>query len=78
MGCSAVLKARRALVVLIRALARTYNAAVNCNRVPTDKEAAESFKKVALKAHPGHRGNTVDMARLNDARAAWHSCEESA
>ena len=64
MGCSAVLKARRALVILIRAPAVTYNVVVNCNRASTDKEVARSFRKVALKAHPGHGGNTVDMDGL--------------
>ena len=33
MGCSAVLRARRAPVVLIRALAVTCNVVVNCNGV---------------------------------------------
>ena len=75
MGCSAILKAMRALVVLVRALAVTYIVAVNCNRVSTDREAAESFRKVALKAHPGHGGNTVDMGWLHDVRAAWGTCE---
>ena len=63
-------------MVLIRALAVTYNVVVNCNRASTDKEVAKSFRKVALKAHPGHGGNTVDMGWLNDAQAAWHTCEE--
>ena len=72
MGCSAVLKARCALVILIRAPA----VVVNCNRVSTDEEAARSFRKVLLKAHPGHGGNTVDMGWLNDARAACHTCDE--
>ena len=76
MGCSAVLKARCALVVLIRALAVTYNVVVNCNRASTGKEVAKSFRKVALKAHPGHGGNTVDMGWPKDAQAAWHTCEE--
>ena len=76
MGCSAVLKARGALVVLIRALAVMCNVVVNCNRVSTDKEVAKSFRKIALKAHPGHGGNTVDMGWLNDARAACHTCDE--
>ena len=63
-------------MVLIRALAVTYNVVVNCNRASTDKEVAKSFRKVALKAHPGHGGNTVDMGWPNDAQAAWHTCEE--
>ena len=69
MGCSAVLKAMRALVVLIRAVAVTYTFAVN-GRVSTDWVAAKSFRKVALKAHPGRGGNIVDMGWLNDVRAA--------
>ena len=63
-------------MVLIRALAGTYNAAVNCNRVSTNREAAGSFRKVALKAHLGRVGNIVDMGWLDDARAAWHTCAE--
>ena len=76
MGCSAVLKAMRALVVLVRALAVTYIVAVNCNRVSTDKEVAKSFRKVALKAHHSRVGNIVDMGWLDDAWAAWHTCGE--
>ena len=64
MGCSAVLNLRRVLVVLIRAV--KYNVVVTCNRAPTDKEVARSFRKVVLKARPGHGGSTVDMGWLND------------
>ena len=63
-------------MILIRAPAVTYNVVVNCHRVSTVKEVAGRFGKVALKAHPGHGGNTVDMGWLNDAQAAWHTCEE--
>ena len=76
MGCSAVLKARCALVVLIRAFAVTYNVVVTCSRVSTDKDVARSCRKVVLKARPGHGGSTVDTGWLNDAQAAWHTCEE--
>jgi hypothetical protein len=76
MGSSAVLLARRALVVLIRALAITYNVVVNCNRDSTDKEVVASFRKVILKVHPDHGGNDVDMGRLNDARAEWDKAKK--
>ena len=63
-------------MVLIRALAVKYSVVVTCNRAPTDKEVARSFRKVVLKARPGHGGSTVDMGWLNDVQAAGHTCEE--
>lgn len=71
MGSSAVLLAKRALVVLIRTLASTYNVIVDCTRDATDREVLASFRKVALQTHPDRGGNTTDQQKLNDARAAW-------
>ena len=46
MGSSAILLAKRALVVLIRALALTYGVTVNCNRDSNDSEVLGNFRKV--------------------------------
>ena len=51
-------------MILIRAPAVTYNVVVNCNRESTDKEVVKSFRKVILRAHRDHGGNTVDMDGL--------------
>ena len=71
MGSSAILLAKRALVVLIRALALTYGVTVNCNRDSNDSEVLSNFRKVALRVHPDRGGNTADQQKLNDARGAW-------
>jgi hypothetical protein len=71
MGNSAVLLAKRALVALIRSLALTYGVVVCCNRDSADQVVLGSFRKVALKAHPDHGGNTSDQAKMNEAREAW-------
>ena len=71
MGSSAVLLAKRALVALVRSLALTYGVVVCCNRDSADQVVLGSFRKVALKAHPDHGGNTSDQAKMNEAREAW-------
>ena len=71
MGSSAVLLAKRALVALIRQLATVYGLTVSCCRDSSDQVIRTSFRKVALRAHPDHGGNSNDQQRLNDARAVW-------
>ena len=69
--------AKRALVVVIRALAVSYGVVVSCNRDSADKEVLASFRKVALRVHPDHGGNTVDQQKLNDARANWENAKKT-
>ena len=71
MGSSALLLAKRALVVVIRSLAATYDVVVACNRDSPDKVVLSSFRKVALKVHPDHGGATAHQQQLNEAREAW-------
>ena len=77
MGSSTLLLAKRALVVVIRTLAVTYDVVVNCTRDSPDKEVLASFRKVALRVHPDHGGNTADQQKLNDARAAWENARKT-
>ena len=76
MATSKVLRAKRALVALLRSLAVAYNLVVNCNRDSDDKVVLTAFKKVSLRVHPDHGGSTVHQQQLNDARAAWDEARE--
>ena len=71
MVASVVQQTKRALVVLLRALAAVYGVQVTVNRDSPDKEVVVACRRVALKAHPDHGDDVRDQQRLNDARAAW-------
>ena len=71
MVLSAVQVAKRALVVLVRALAVAYGLTVNVNRDSSEKEVTAACRRVALRVHPDRGGSSRDQQRLNDARAAW-------
>ena len=68
---SAIDKAKRALVVIIRSLALAYNCCVNVTRDSRDAEVAKAYRKLSLKVHPDRGGSVQDQARLNAAHDAW-------
>ena len=77
MVSSALLLAKRALVVVIRSLAVAYGVVVSCTRDSTDQQVLASFRKVVLRVHPDRGGNTADQQKLNDARANWESAKKA-
>ena len=68
---SAIDVAKRALVVVTRALAVAYGFNPSVSRDSTDAQVRTSFRVAARRVHPDKGGTSVDAARLNDAKAAW-------
>ena len=78
MPCSAVLTAKRALVLLLRVLAQAYGVAAACSRDSPDQDIIRCCREVSLKVHPDRGGKARDQQRLNEARSAWESAKERA
>ena len=70
-GAGPVVLAKRALVVLLRALALAYNVKLEVNRDSSDADIKAAVRKVAGKAHPDKGGSTADAQKLFAARDAW-------
>ena len=68
---SALDKAKRALVAIIRSLALAYDICVTVTRESTDAEVSKAYRKLSLKVHPDRGGSVQDQARLNAAHDAW-------
>ena len=67
MVASVVQQTKRALVVLLRALAAVYGVQVTVNRDSPDKEVVVACRRVALKAHPDHGGDASERAAWEEA-----------
>ena len=78
MGSLACLRAKRALVSLLRSMAARYGVELACNRDSPDRDVLAAFRKVALKAHPDRGGSDVDQQRLSDVRASWDALRKKA
>ena len=69
---SALDKAKRALVVLVRALALTYKCAVLVGRDSPDKDVEAAHRKLSRHLQPG-QGSAEDQQRLRAAHEAWEA-----
>lgn len=78
MVTSAVVVAKRALVVLLRNLATLYAVNFPCSRESSDEEVLRTFRKVALKVHPDRGGNVRHQQQMNDARRVWDAAKAKA
>ena len=67
MATSAIVKAKRALVILLRSLAALYQVHFSCTRDSSDAEVLRAFRQLALKVHP----DRAHQQQINDARRAW-------
>ena len=72
----AVQLAKRALVVLLHALAQVYDVRVTCARTSPDAAVLKDFRRLVLKAHPDRGGSVEHQQQLNDARAAWERAQQ--
>ena len=61
---------RRALVTLLKQLARKYKLTLDLNRQSSDAQLQAAFRRVVRWAHPDKRGSNEDMQCLNTARDA--------
>lgn len=69
--------AKRAFVVVIRALAAVYAVAVSVTRDSTDQDVEKAFRKVAVRVHPDKGGSTSDSQKLHAARDAWRESQKN-
>ena len=63
--------ARRALVALLKALAKNYGVVLALSRDSSDAQICTAVQEVSLKAHPDHGGSEEDQKLLNTTRDAW-------
>ena len=64
---------KRALVIVIRALAAACGSCVTVTRDSPDAVVKRAYRTLSKKVHPDHGGSTADQQRLNAAYEAW--CE---
>ena len=62
---SAIDYARRSLVALLKALAKTYGVVLALTRESSDAQINTAVRKVSLKAHPDRGGREEDQKLLN-------------
>ena len=68
--------ARRALVALLKALAKNYGVVLALSRDSSDAQICTAVQEVSLKAHPDHGGSEEDQKLLNTSRDAWRNAVE--
>ena len=76
MAASPLQLAKRALVTLLLALAKSYGVPLGINRDSTDKVVLDSFRKVVRKVHPDKGGSNADVQKLNAARELWENLQK--
>ena len=72
---SALDRAKRALVVVLRSLASAYRCSVNATRDSSDAEVRKAYRAISRRTHPDRGGSTADQQKLNDAYDSW--CQAS-
>ncbi len=68
---SAIDRAKRALVTLLKALAASYGVVLQLARDSADRDVRSAYRKVSRKVHPDHGGSVADQTQLNAAHDAW-------
>ena len=70
---SAVDRAKRALVTLLRLLATAYGCVADVTRDSSDLEIKSAYRKLSRKVHPDKGGLVADQTRLNCAYEGWQN-----
>ena len=68
---SAIDRAKRLLVCLLKSSATTYGVVLQLSRDAADADVTSAFRKVSRKAHPDQGGKVADQTALSNARDAW-------
>ncbi len=68
---SAIDRAKRALVTLLRALATAHGLAFDLTRDSPDRAIRSTYRKVSRRTHPDHGGKAEDQTALNNAFGTW-------
>ena len=64
----AVQRAKRALVLVLQALAVAYGLSLHVSREASDEQVATAFRKTVRRVHPDKGGSLDDSQRLHAAR----------
>jgi hypothetical protein len=75
---SAIDRAKRALIALVKTLAAVYNVVINLNRDSPDSAVRTAYRKVSRRAHPDHGGRADDQKHLNAAHDLWQDALRNA
>jgi len=75
---SALDRAKRSLVSLLKTLAGVYGVALNLTRDSTDQEVATAYRKLSRKTHPDRGGRPEHQTQLNNARDEWEEAKQQA
>ena len=67
---SAIDRAKRALVALLKTLALVYKLVVQIDRDAPDSALRRAYRQVSRKTHPDHGGRVEDQTALNNAHDA--------
>ena len=65
---SAIDRAKRSFVALLKTLAATYGLTLVLNRDSADADVRSAFKKVSRKVHPDQGGSGADQTRMLSRR----------
>jgi len=68
---SAIDRAKRALVKLLKQLAKGYDLQVDVVRESADSVVRSAYRKVSRRTHPDRGGDAQDQVALNNAYNAW-------
>ena len=74
---SALDRAKRALVVILRTFGHVYGLVVDVTRDSPDSDISRSYRQVSRKTHPDHGGNTEHQKSLNIAHDDWNVAKRS-
>ena len=68
--------ATRAFVVVLLALARSYNLVLSVGRDSSQDALLKAYRKVLLKVHPDKGGNKADVQTLQSTKEIWDSARK--
>jgi hypothetical protein len=74
---SAIDRAKRALVTVIKYLAGVYGVAADVNRDSKDDVLRKAYRKLSVKVHPDKGGKSEEQAFLNGAYEAWLAANQA-
>ena len=74
---SALDRARRALVGLLKTIAALYGVVESISRDSPDKDLRSAYRRISRKTHPDHGGDAEHQKSLNNAMGAWEEAQKA-
>ena len=73
---SALQRAKRALVNLIKQIAPLYGVTISIDRTSPDAAVKAAYRKLSKKSHPDRGGNVEHQKSLNVAYETWEKADK--